>query len=43
LTWSRFAWIATMAGLMATLYLARVYAGDANADGHGIVRILLAM
>jgi hypothetical protein len=47
LTWSRFgyrfAYIAAMAGLMAALYLVRVYAGDPNPDAHGIIRILLPM
>jgi len=39
----RIVYIALMAGLMAALYVVRVYAGDTNPGETGIIHVLLAM
>jgi hypothetical protein len=39
----RMIYLGLMAALMTALYLVRVYAGDPNPSGHGIIHILLSM
>jgi hypothetical protein len=39
----RIMYLGLMAALMTALYLVRVYAGDANPSGHGIIQVLLSM
>ena len=39
----RILYIALMGGMIAALYLVRVYAGDTNPDGVGIIHALFSM